>query len=44
MEKKTCTVCNIGKHINNLYKNYSECKNCNIKKGVKWYYVNIDKI
>ena len=24
MEKKTCTVCKIEKHINNFYKKYSE--------------------
>ena len=44
MDNKTCTVCEIEKHINNLYKIYSECKVCNIKRGVKHYYDNRDKI
>ena len=44
MENKICTVCNIEKHINNLYKKYSECKDCNIKRGVKRYYDNKNKI
>ena len=44
MESKICTQCNIGKHINNFYKKYSECKNCNIKRGVKRYYDNKYKI
>ena len=38
MDNKTCTVCNIEKHIKNFYKRYSECKECNIKGGVKRYY------
>ena len=37
-------MCKIEKHINNFYKNYSECKDCNIKRGVKRYYNNKDKI
>ena len=44
MENKICTVCNIEKHINNFYKKYSECKDCNIKRGVKRYYDNKNKI
>ena len=44
MEKKTCTVCKIEKHISNFYKKYSECKACNIKRGVERYYNNKDKI
>ena len=44
MQSKICTQCNIEKHINNFYKKYSECKDCNIKRGVKWYYDNKDKI
>ena len=43
MDNKTCTVCNI-EHINNFYKKHSECKDCNIKRGVKRYYDNKDKI
>ena len=44
MKNKTCTVCNIEKHINNFYKKNSECKDCNIKRGVKHYYDIKDKI
>ena len=44
MDNKTYTVCNIEKHINNFHKKYSECKACNIKRGVKRYYYNKDKI
>ena len=44
MENKNCTVCKIEKHINNFYRKYSECKDCNIKRGVKRYYNNKDKI
>ena len=44
MENKTCTVCKIEKHINNFYKKYSECKTCNIKRGVKRYHNNKDII
>ena len=35
MERKTCTMCNIEKHINNFYKKYSECRNCNGARGLK---------
>ena len=44
MESKICTQCNIEKHINNFHKKYSECKNCNIKRGVKRYCDNKYKI
>ena len=44
MESKICTQCNIEKDINNFYKKYSECKDCKIKRGVKRYYDNKDKI
>ena len=44
MENRTCTVCNIEKHINNFYKKYSECKACNIKRGVNRYYNNKEEI
>ena len=44
MDNKTCTVCNTQKHINNVYKKYSECKDCKIKRGVKRYFDNKDKI
>ena len=41
---KTCTVCNNEKHINTFYKKYSECKDCNIKRGVKRYFDKKDEI
>ena len=44
MDSKICTQCNIEKDTNNFYKKYSECKDCNIKRGVKRYYDNKDKI
>ena len=44
MENKTCTVCKIEKHINNFHRKYSECKDCNIKRGLNRYYDNKDKI
>ena len=44
MESKICTQCNFEKHINNSYKNYSECKNCNIKRSVKRYFADKDKL
>ena len=44
MDNKICTVCNIEKHINNFYTKYSECKDCNIKRGIKRYFDNKDKI
>ena len=44
MESKICTQCNIENYIDNFYKKYSECKNCNIKRGVKGYYDNKYKI
>ena len=44
METKTCTVCNIEKHINNFYKRFSECQDCNIKRGVKRYFNKKDKL
>ena len=36
-----CTICNIEKHINNFYKNYTECIDCNRARGLKRYYENI---
>ena len=37
-------MCNNEKHINNFYKKFPECKDCNIERGVKRYYDNKDKI
>ena len=44
MESENCTQCNFEKHINSFYKKYSECQDCNIKRGVKLYYDNKEKI
>ena len=44
MESKICTQCNIEKDINNFYKKYSECIDCNRARGLKRYYENKDKI
>ena len=44
MDTKTCTMCNIEKHINEFYRKYSECRDCNRTKGLKRYYENKDKI
>ena len=44
MDTKICSMCNIEKHINNLYKKYSECRDCNRARGLKRYYENKDKI
>ena len=41
--KKTCSICNIEKSINNFYKKYSKCKDCNRARGLKLYYENKDK-
>ena len=39
-----CTICNIEKDINNFYKKYSECRDCNRTRGLKRYYENKEKI
>ena len=44
MESENCTQCNFEKHINSFHKKYSECQDCNIKRGVKLYYDNKEKI
>ena len=44
MESKICTQCNIEKDINNFYKKYTECIDCNRARGLKRYYENKDKI
>ena len=40
MNTKTCTICNNEKDINNFYKKYSECIDCNRARGLKRYYEN----
>ena len=44
MDSKTCTMCEIGKHMNNFYKQNSKCKGCNHARGLKRYYKKKDKI
>ena len=44
METKICSMCNIEKRINNFYKKYTECIDCNRARGLKRYYENKDKI
>ena len=44
MHTKMCTICNIEKDINNFYKKYSECIDCNRARGLKRYYESKDKI
>ena len=44
MDTKTCTICNNEKDINNFYKKYTECIDCNRARGLKRYYENKDKI
>ena len=39
-----CTICNIEKDINNFYKKYTECIDCNRAGGLKRYYENKEKI
>ena len=40
MDTKICSMCNIEKHINNFYINFSECRDCNRSRGLKRYYEN----
>ena len=44
MESKIFSQCNIEKDINNFYKKYPECIDCNRARGLKRYYENKDKI
>ena len=44
MNTKTCTMCDIEKDINNFYKKYTECIDCNRARRLKTYYENEDKI
>ena len=44
MNTKVRTICNIEKDINNFYKKYSECIDCNRTRGLNRYYENKDKI
>ena len=44
MDTKTCSMRKIKKHINNFYKNYSECKDCTRTRRLERYYRIKDKI
>ena len=44
MDTKTCSMCKIEKHINNFYKKYSECRDCNRARGLIPYYEKKDRI
>ena len=44
MDTKICSMCNIEKYINNFYKKYSECRDCNRARGSKRFYENKGKI
>ena len=44
MDSKVCVVCNIEKSIDNFYNKYRECKQCNMKRSMKRYYENKDKL
>ena len=44
MDSKVCVVCNIEKSIDNFHNKYRECKQCNIKRSMKRYYENKDKL
>ena len=44
MDSKNCVVCNIEKSIDNFCNKYRERKSCNIKRSMKRYNENKDKI
>ena len=44
MDNKICVVCNTEKSNDNFYNKYRECKQCNIKRSMKRYYENKDKL
>ena len=44
MDRKICVICNIEKSIDNYYNKYRECKQCNIKRSMKRYNENKDKL
>ena len=41
---KVCVVCDTEKSIDNFYNRYRECKQCNIKRLLKRYYDNKDRM
>ena len=44
MDRKICVVCNIEKSIDDYYNKYRECKQCNIKRSMRRYNENKDKL
>ena len=44
MDRKICVVCNIEKSIDDYYNKYRECKQCNIKRSMKRYNENKEKL
>ena len=44
MDSKVCVVCNIEKSIDSFYNKYRECKQCNIKRSMKRYNENKDRL
>ena len=44
MESKVCVICNAEKSIDNFYNKYRDCKQCNLKRSMKRYYENKDKL
>ena len=44
MDSKTCVVCSTEKSIDKFYNKYRECKQCNVKRSLKRYYENKNKI
>ena len=44
MDRKICVVCNIEKSIDDYYNKYKEWKQCNIKRSMKRYNENKDKL
>ena len=44
MDSKVFVICNTEKSIDNFYNNYRECKQYNIKRSMKRYYENKDKL
>jgi len=44
MASKFYTKCNIEKIINNFYKKYTECRDCNNRRSLKRYFEKREKI
>ena len=44
MDSKVCVICNTEKSIDNFYNKYRECKQYSLKRNLKRYNENNDKI